>query len=77
MLDKPMIYSCGYWRAADGLDSAQEAKLELICRKLHLKPDMRLLDLGCGWRGLAAYAAENYGVHVVGVTPLTNKLEWQ
>jgi len=68
MLDKRMIYSCGYWTETDSLDSAQEAKLELICRKLDLKPGMRLLDIGCGWGGMAAYAAERYGVTVSGIT---------
>ncbi len=68
MLDKRMIYSCGYWNEANTLDEAQEAKLELICRKLQLQPGMRLLDIGCGWGGMAAYAAEKYGVTVVGVT---------
>ena len=69
MLDKRMVYSCGYWQTATDLDSAQEAKLDLICRKLHLEPGMRLLDIGCGWGGLAQYAAEHYGAHVVGISP--------
>ena len=68
MLDNRMVYSCGYWRRADTLEAAQEAKLDLICRKLDLQPGMRLLDIGCGWGGFAAYAAEEYGVEVVGVT---------
>lgn len=68
MLDKRMIYSCGYWQNAQTLDEAQEHKLDLICRKLKLEKGMRLLDIGCGWGGLAKYAAENYGVSVVGVT---------
>lgn len=68
MLDKRMIYSCGYWRNASNLDEAQEAKLDLVCRKLGLKPGMRVLDIGCGWGGAARYAAENYGVEVVGIT---------
>src|SRR5579862_818818 len=68
MLDKRMIYSCGYWKEADNLDDAQAAKLELICQKLQLKPGLRLLDIGCGWGGLAKYAAEKYGAQVVGVT---------
>ncbi|MEL7208531.1 MAG: class I SAM-dependent methyltransferase, partial [Actinomycetota bacterium] len=63
MLDKRMIYSCGYWDQAADLDAAQEAKLELICAKLHLEPGMRVLDIGCGWGGLAQYAAERHGVH--------------
>lgn len=68
MLDKRLIYSCAYWENAQNIDEAQEAKLNLICRKLQLKPGMRLLDIGCGWGGLAKYAAENFGVSVVGVT---------
>jgi cyclopropane-fatty-acyl-phospholipid synthase len=68
MLDDRMVYSCGYWRRAETLDGAQEAKLDLICRKLRLKPGMRVLDIGCGWGGFAEYAAAEYGVEVVGVT---------
>ena len=68
MLDKRMIYSCGYWRDASTLDQAQEAKLDLVCRKLGLRPGMRVLDIGCGWGGTAAFAAERYGVSVVGIT---------
>ena len=69
MLDKRMIYSCGYWRHAEDLDSAQEDKLDLICQKLHLQPGMRVLDIGCGWGGFACYAAERYGAHVTGISP--------
>ena len=68
MLDRRLVYSCAYWRSADSLDEAQEAKLDLICRKLELEPGMRLLDVGCGWGGLLQYAAERYGVEGVGVT---------
>lgn len=68
MLDPHMQYSCGYWRNAQTLEEAQNAKLKMICEKLQLKPGMRLLDIGCGWGGLAAYAAQNYGVSVDGVT---------
>ncbi len=68
MLDRRMIYSCGYWRRAETLDAAQEAKLELVCRKLGLEPGMRVLDVGCGWGGAAGFAAERYGVEVVGIT---------
>jgi cyclopropane-fatty-acyl-phospholipid synthase len=68
MLDKRMVYSCGYWKDATNLDEAQEAKLELICRKINLKPGMKVLDIGCGWGSFCKYAAENYGVEVVGIT---------
>jgi cyclopropane-fatty-acyl-phospholipid synthase len=73
MLDPTMSYSCGYWADADGLDAAQLAKLALICRKLELAPGQRLLDIGCGWGGLAAYAAEHHGVEVVGITVSRNQ----
>ncbi|WP_338805207.1 cyclopropane fatty acyl phospholipid synthase [Xenorhabdus griffiniae] len=68
MLDPHMQYSCGYWKDANTLEEAQSHKLRLICEKLQLSPGMTLLDIGCGWGGLAAYAAENYGVSVTGVT---------
>jgi cyclopropane-fatty-acyl-phospholipid synthase len=68
MLDKYMIYSCGFWKDASDLDGAQEAKLDMVCRKLELKPGMRVLDIGCGWGGMARFAAQNYGVEVLGVT---------
>jgi len=68
MLDKRMNYSCGYWEQATTLDDAQEAKLNLICNKLFLKPGMTVLDIGCGWGGFAKWAAEKYGVKVLGVT---------
>jgi len=68
MLDKRMVYSCGYWKKADNLNAAQEAKLELICQKINLKPGMKVLDVGCGWGSFAKYAATRYGVSVVGVT---------
>ncbi|KAF3997474.1 cyclopropane fatty acyl phospholipid synthase [Glaciimonas immobilis] len=68
MLDSNMMYSCGYWEHATTLEEAQLHKLELICRKLELKPGEKLLDIGCGWGGLARYAAEKYQVEVVGIT---------
>ena len=68
MLDKRMTYTCGYWKEAASLDDAQEAKLDLICRKLGLQPGMRVLDIGCGWGSFMAYAAEYYGVECVGLT---------
>jgi len=68
MLDKRMVYSGAYWRNARNLDEAQEAKLDLICRKLYLQPGMRVLDVGCGWGSFCRYAAEKYGAEVVGIT---------
>jgi cyclopropane-fatty-acyl-phospholipid synthase len=68
MLDRRMIYSCGYWRNAATLEQAQEAKLDLCCRKLGLEKGMRLLDIGCGWGGTLQFAAEHYGVRGVGIT---------
>ncbi|MFP9230635.1 cyclopropane fatty acyl phospholipid synthase [Pectobacterium cacticida] len=68
MLDPYMQYSCGYWKQAQTLEQAQEDKLAMICEKLQLKPGMTLLDIGCGWGGLAAFAARHYGVSVYGVT---------
>lgn len=68
MLDPYMQYSCAYWKDAQNLEQAQLGKLKMVCEKLQLKPGMKLLDVGCGWGGLAAYAAEHYGVSVQGVT---------
>jgi cyclopropane-fatty-acyl-phospholipid synthase len=68
MLDPTMSYSCGYWEHASDLDQAQRDKLDMICRKLELQPGERLLEIGCGWGGLARHAATHYGVEVVGVT---------
>jgi len=68
MLDSRMIYSCALWERATTLDEAQEAKLELVCRKLGLEPGLRVLDIGCGWGGTARYAAERHGVEVLGIT---------
>ena len=68
-LGQTMAYTCAYWRSSDAtLDEAQNAKFEMICRKLRLKPGERLLDIGCGWGGLVTYAAEHYGVMAHGVT---------
>ena len=68
-LDGRRVYSCGYFRRADdSLERAQEQKLDLICRKLLLKPGETLLDIGCGWGGLIFWAAEHYGVHATGIT---------
>ena len=69
MLDRStMTYTCGYWRTANNLEDAQVNKLDLLCRKLMLRPGMRVLDIGCGWGNFAAYAASRYGVSVVGLT---------
>ena len=68
-LDPEMVYSSAYFTAHDAtLEAAQQEKLDRICRKLRLKPGQRMLDVGCGWGGLACWAAGNYGVHVHGVT---------
>ena len=69
LLDESMAYSSAYYEnAAQSLPDAQRAKLDLICRKLELRPGMRLLDIGCGWGSLILHAAEHYGVHATGVT---------
>jgi cyclopropane-fatty-acyl-phospholipid synthase len=68
MLDARMIYSCAYWEGARDLAQAQEDKLDLICRKLELHRGESLLEIGCGWGGLAHFAAERYGVTVTGLT---------
>ncbi len=75
MLDKRMIYSCGYWKNAKTLDEAQEAKLKLICDKLELKKGMTVLDIGCGWGGFSEYAARNYGVKVTGISPAAEQVK--
>ena len=75
MLDPRMMYSCAYWKDAGTLEAAQTAKIDLVCRKLGLKPGMKVLDIGCGWGGAAAYAAEQYGVEVVGVTISRNQAD--
>ena len=76
MLDPGMSYSCGYWRQADNLNAAQEQKLRLICEKLQLRPGQRLLDVGCGWGSLAAYASRHYGVEVLGITVSVQQACW-
>jgi cyclopropane-fatty-acyl-phospholipid synthase len=68
MLDRRLIYSCAWWDRASTLDEAQEAKLDLIVRKLEIKPGMRVLDIGCGWGGTAKFVAERCQAEVVGVT---------
>jgi cyclopropane-fatty-acyl-phospholipid synthase len=68
MLDKRLNYTCGYWKDAQNLDEAQEAKLELVCKKIGIHSGMRILELGCGWGSFAKYAAEKYNASVLGVT---------
>lgn len=68
MLDERMVYSCAFWKDAKNLKEAQENKLELICKKIGLKPGMRVLDVGCGWGPFMKYAAEKYGVTCTGLT---------
>ncbi len=75
MLDKRLVYTSAYWEGANSLDEAQEKKLELTCQKLYLKPGMTLLDIGCGWGSFAKYAAEKYGVSVVGITISKEQME--
>jgi cyclopropane-fatty-acyl-phospholipid synthase len=75
MLDRRMNYSCAYWKDAGTLDEAQENKLELICRKLYLKPGMRVLDIGCGWGPFGKYAAAKYNVRVTGITVSKEQVE--
>jgi cyclopropane-fatty-acyl-phospholipid synthase len=68
-LDRRMIYSCAYFERGDeDLDTAQEAKLDLVCRKLRLAPGERMLDVGCGWGALILHAAKHYGVSALGIT---------
>jgi len=72
VLGDSMVYSCAYWEQPPspdfGLERAQRAKLDLVARKLGLRPGMKLLDVGCGWGGFVMHAAQAYGVHAVGVT---------
>ncbi|MYV38790.1 methyltransferase domain-containing protein [Streptomyces sp. SID1328] len=68
VLGPSMVYSCAYWEDDGSLETAQRDKLELVCRKLGLKPGQRLLDVGCGWGSMAVHAAREHGVSVVGVT---------
>ncbi len=76
MLGPGMMYTCGYWKSAGDLDQAQEAKLELICQKLQIQPGMRLLDIGCGWGGFMAYAAEHHGAECVGVSISREQIDY-
>lgn len=76
MLGPTMNYSCGYWRNVDNLDDAQNAKMELICKKLHLKPGMTILDIGCGWGSLAGYMAAKYDVEVTGISVSQEQIQY-
>ncbi len=79
VLGPSMVYSCAYWTSTDpayGLADAQRDKLDLICRKLELKPGMRLLDVGCGWGSLPLHAAREYGVRVLGITLSTEQADY-
>ena len=68
-LDRRLVYSCAYFETPDDeLDTAQERKLDYICRKLRLRPNQRLLDIGCGWGGLVIHAAQHYDVEALGIT---------
>lgn len=68
MLDKRMVYTCAYWNGVSTLDEAQEAKLDLVCKKLDVKENDHILDIGCGWGSFAKFAAKEYGAKVTGVT---------
>lgn len=76
MIGPTMNYSCGYWKNAADLDEAENAKMELICRKLKLEEGMRVLDIGCGWGGLSRYMAEHYKVKVTGITVSTEQVAY-
>jgi cyclopropane-fatty-acyl-phospholipid synthase len=75
MLDRRLTYTCAYWKDANDLDSAQEAKLDLVCRKIGLKAGQHVLDIGCGWGSLAKFAAENYAARVTGITVSVEQAE--
>jgi cyclopropane-fatty-acyl-phospholipid synthase len=76
MLGGRLLYTCAYWPNATTLDEAQDAKLDLVCRKIGLRAGMRVLDLGCGWGGFAAFAAERYGATVTGYTVSQEQVRW-
>src|SRR5438445_12555474 len=81
MLGRRLVYSCGYWKdvidsGAEGLDRAQQAKLDLVCRKLGLAPGMRVLDIGCGWGEAIKYAAEKCGGQRVGINVTRGTVEY-
>ncbi len=76
MLDKRLTYTCGYWENANNLDQAQEDKLDLVCRKIGLQENQRVLDIGCGWGSFIKFAAERYGAQAVGVTVSKEQAEY-
>lgn len=76
MLDKRMVYSCGYWAEAQDLGAAQEAKLDLICRKIGLKDGDHVLDIGAGWGSFLKYGAAQYGMSGTGVTVSAEQAEY-
>lgn len=76
-LDRRMVYSCAYFQSPDeDLDTAQERKLDYICRKLRLRPGQRFLDIGCGWGALVIHAAKHFGVQAEGITLSEAQAEW-
>ena len=76
-LDPLMVYTCAYYREPDcKLEEAQQDKLDLVCRKLRLKPGESMLDIGCGWGSLSVWAARHYGVRAHGVTLSRAQAEW-
>ena len=79
MLDPKMVYTCAYWKGLketpQNLEKAQEQKLDLVCRKLGLKKGMKVLEIGCGWGSFMKFAAEKYGVSVVGYTVSKEQVE--
>jgi cyclopropane-fatty-acyl-phospholipid synthase len=76
MLGTTMAYTCAYWKNANDLDQAQKNKLDLVCKKMKLKPGMKVLDIGCGFGSFMKYAAENYGVSCVGITLSKEQIEF-
>ena len=76
MLDQRMVYTCAYWKSTSNLDEAQEAKLDLVCQKLQIRPGDHILDIGCGWGSFAKYAAEKYDVRVTGITISRDQAEF-
>jgi cyclopropane-fatty-acyl-phospholipid synthase len=76
MLGKRMVYSCGYWKVAKDLDDAEEAKLDLICRKIYIDKGQTVLDIGSGWGSFLQFAAQRYGARGIGVTVSKEQVEY-